>query len=77
MSRDFSRRVFQSAIRNRQSRIKMAVRPVLLVPDPRLKQPSAPVEGFDVSLSQLIQDLEDTRRENAGCVGIAACQIGV
>ncbi len=52
------------------------VRPVLLVPDPRLKQPCTPVECFDQTLHALIQDLEDTRQANAGCVGIAACQIG-
>ena len=52
-------------------------RSVLLVPDPRLKQPCAPVEHFDAELAGLIQDLEDTRLANTGCVGIAACQIGV
>jgi peptide deformylase len=54
----------------------MPFRPVLLVPDPRLKQTCAPVMSFDDALQALIQDLDDTAAENAGCVGIAACQIG-
>ncbi len=52
------------------------VRPVLLVPDSRLKRPAAPVTAFDEALKTLIFDLEATRRENPGCVGIAAPQIG-
>ena len=55
----------------------MPIRPVLLVPDARLKQPCAPVEHFDAELRELVADLEDTMRSNPGCVGIAACQIGV
>lgn len=54
----------------------MAVRPVLLVPDSRLKQPCEPVAHFDAALHELVQDLEDTMRSHPGCVGIAACQIG-
>jgi peptide deformylase len=54
----------------------MPNRPVLLVPDARLKQPCAPVEKFDESLRALIQDLDDTVAANTGCVGVAACQIG-
>lgn len=54
----------------------MPARPVLLVPDPALKTPCAPIESFDDSLRALIQDLDDTIAENVGCVGAAACQIG-
>ena len=52
------------------------IRPVLLVPDARLKQTCAPVEQFDEALRALVQDLEDTRRHHPACVGIAAPQIG-
>lgn len=52
------------------------IRPVLLVPDARLKEKCAPVERFDESLHDLVRDLEDTRRDNVACVGIAAPQIG-
>ncbi len=55
----------------------MAIREVVLVPDARLKQFCAPVENFDDELRAQIQDLEDTRLNNAGCVGIAAPQIGI
>lgn len=54
----------------------MPARPVLLVPDPRLKQPCPPVERFDQALRDLVRDLEETRVASAGCVGIAAPQIG-
>ena len=52
------------------------LRPVILVPDARLNTPCAPVENFDEALRDLLRDLEETRQNNAGCVGIAACQIG-
>lgn len=55
----------------------MPARPVLLVPDPHLKQPCALITDFDAALHALIQDLEDTMLAHPGCVGIAACQIGV
>jgi peptide deformylase len=54
----------------------MPVRPVLLVPDPRLKQPCERVTSFDDALRDLVRDLEDTRAASPGCVGIAAPQIG-
>jgi peptide deformylase len=55
----------------------MPIRPVLLVPDARLKQPCALVEHFGPELQTLVADLEETMRSHPGCVGIAACQIGV
>ena len=55
----------------------MAICPILLVPDPRLKQRCALVECFDDALHDLVQDLDDTMQANTGCVCIAACQIGV
>lgn len=55
----------------------MAAREILRYPDPRLKQVSAPVTGFDGALRELLQDLEDSMRAGPGSVGIAAPQIGV
>lgn len=55
----------------------MAIRPVLLVPDPRLKKVCASVENFDDALREVVRDLEDTRLASPGCVGVAAPQIGV
>jgi peptide deformylase len=63
------------ALRTSHSAPQM-IRPVLLVPDPRLKEVCAPVENFDEALLQLVRDLEDTRANSPACVGIAASQIG-
>ena len=53
----------------------MAVRKVLLYPDPVLKRVCAPApEGEE--LTRVIADLTDTMRSFPGCVGIAAPQIG-
>jgi peptide deformylase len=38
----------------------MAIREILEVPDPRLKQVSAPVETFDDELRTLVSDMFDT-----------------
>lgn len=55
----------------------MAIRPVLLVPDPRLKKVCEPITDFDAQLRAIVRDLEDTRLDSPGCVGIASSQIGV
>lgn len=53
----------------------MAVKKVLLYPDPVLKRVCAPApEGTE--LDEVIADLTDTMRSFPGCVGIAAPQIG-
>jgi peptide deformylase len=55
----------------------MAVRKVLRMGDPRLLEPSAPVERFDTpELHALVADMEDTMRALNGA-GLAAPQIGV
>ena len=48
---------------------------VLTVPDPRLKQISKPVEHFDSSLQDFVNNLEATMRTSPGGVGIAAPQV--
>jgi peptide deformylase len=55
----------------------MAVRPVLLLPDPCLTTVSAPFGLVDDDAKALAQDLIDTMRSRAACVGLAAPQIGV
>lgn len=55
----------------------MAVRPVLVLPDPRLKRPSRPVGRVDGTARSLAADLVDTMRATVACVGLAAPQIGV
>jgi peptide deformylase len=55
----------------------MAIRQVLRMGDPRLLQPSRPVERFDTpELHALIADMDDTMRALNGA-GLAAPQIGV
>ncbi len=54
----------------------MAILEILKVPDPRLKNPSEPVQVFDDELLGFIADLEETRQAGPGAVGIAAPQVG-
>jgi len=54
----------------------VAVLDILTYPDPRLKQVSAPVERFDDELRRRVADLEETRLNGPGAVGIAAPQVG-
>lgn len=53
----------------------MAVRPVVIWPDPRLRQPSQAVTEFGPSLRALYQDLVDSMYAERG-LGMAALQIG-
>jgi peptide deformylase len=55
----------------------MAIVPVLIYPDPRLKQISERVESHDdAEITKIIEDLVETMYSSPGCVGIAAPQIG-
>ena len=53
----------------------MAVRPVVIWPDERLRQPSVAVTAVDASVRQLYQDLVDSMYAENG-LGIAALQLG-
>ncbi|PXW78424.1 peptide deformylase [Blastomonas natatoria] len=54
----------------------MAIRPILEVPDPRLKTVSTPVETFDDDLRTLVADMFETMYDAPG-IGLAAIQVGV
>jgi len=54
----------------------MAVRPILLYPDPILKQVAIQVESVDEPTVAVIQDLVDTMLDSGHSVGVAAPQIG-
>jgi peptide deformylase len=54
----------------------MSRRPILLYPDPILRQKTNPVERFDAALAELVDELRQTMYEAPG-VGLAAPQIGV
>jgi len=53
----------------------MAVRDVVIWPDPRLRQPSVAVTDFGPAIQELYQDLVDTMYAERG-LGIAALQLG-
>jgi len=53
----------------------MALRPLVLLPDPRLRLISSPVVAFDAALKQLAEDMFETMYDAPG-VGLAAVQIG-
>jgi peptide deformylase len=53
----------------------MALLPILVYPDERLKQISAPVTAFDDELRRFLADFEDTMRASPGGVGLAAPQV--
>ena len=55
----------------------MAVRPVLVLPDPFLQGRAEPVGRVDDAALALAADLVDTMRARPACVGLAAPQVGV
>lgn len=55
----------------------MAVRPVVRLPDPVLKQVTEPVKEIGAAERALAADLLDTMAASPRCVGVAAPQIGV
>jgi peptide deformylase len=54
----------------------MAIRPILEVPDPLLRQISTPVEKVDDEIRALIADMFETMYDAPG-IGLAAIQVGV
>jgi peptide deformylase len=54
----------------------MAVRPILIHPDPRLRRVAEPVEAIDDGLRALAEDMLATMYEAPG-IGLAATQLGV
>ncbi|MGA2044615.1 MAG: peptide deformylase [Roseiarcus sp.] len=53
----------------------MALRPILILPDPRLRMVCAPVVRIDDSLRALMDDMVETMHAAPG-IGLAACQVG-
>ena len=53
----------------------MAIRPLVILPDTRLRLISAPVVTFDAALQRLADDMFETMYDAPG-VGLAAVQIG-
>ncbi len=54
----------------------MTIRPILKIPDPKLKLVSEPIAQFDDKLKTLVNDMLETMYDAPG-IGLAAIQIGV
>ena len=54
----------------------MAVRPIVLYPEPILRQRCAPVESFGEAAQRLVADMVETMHAAPG-IGLAAPQVGV
>lgn len=54
----------------------MTIKPLIILPDPLLRQVSVPVERVDAELEQFIDDMLETMYEAPG-IGLAAIQVGV
>jgi peptide deformylase len=54
----------------------MPVLPIIIAPDPRLKQIAAPVKRVDAEIRQLMDDMLETMYQAPG-IGLAAPQVGV
>lgn len=63
-------------VRRRSSVAKMSIRPILFIPDTRLKQVVAPVAEITDEVRQQVKDMFDTMYDAPG-IGLAAPQIGV
>ena len=54
----------------------MAVLPIIKIGHPTLRKVAEPVEGFDVSLRELAENMIETMRVNEG-IGLAAPQVNI
>ena len=54
----------------------MAIRPILIIPEPRLRQICAPVDTIDREIEALVADMFETMYDAPG-IGLAAPQVGV
>lgn len=54
----------------------MTVRPIIEIPDPRLRAVSAPVDAIDDQVRDLVSDMFETMYAAPG-IGLAAIQVGV
>jgi peptide deformylase len=53
----------------------MAIRPILILPDPRLRAIADPIDTVDEGVKKLAQDMLDTMYDAPG-IGLAATQVG-
>ena len=69
------RRAYFERSRSRH-RDAMALRPILVIPDAKLRQRAEPVAAVDAEVRQLVEDMFETMYKAPG-IGLAAPQIGV
>ena len=53
----------------------MSIKPLIILPDPLLRQVSKPVERVDASLKKFADDMLETMYDAPG-IGLAAIQVG-
>jgi peptide deformylase len=54
----------------------MSIRPILILPEPKLRAISKPVEKIDAEVRKLVEDMFETMYDAPG-IGLAAIQVGV
>jgi peptide deformylase len=54
----------------------MTIKPLIILPDPLLRQVSKPIERVDSDLQRLVDDMLETMYDAPG-IGLAAIQVGV
>jgi peptide deformylase len=54
----------------------MTIKPLIILPDPLLRETSKPIERVDADVTRLVDDMLDTMYDAPG-IGLAAIQIGV
>lgn len=54
----------------------MTIKPLIILPDPVLRQVSKPIERVDADLQRLVDDMLETMYDAPG-IGLAAIQVGV
>lgn len=54
----------------------MTIKPLIILPDPLLRQVSQPIERVDADIRKLTEDMLETMYEAPG-IGLAAVQVGV
>ena len=54
----------------------MTIKPLIILPDPLLRQQSKPIEQVDAEITRLADDMLDTMYDAPG-IGLAAIQVGV
>jgi peptide deformylase len=54
----------------------MTIKPLIILPDPLLRQASKPIERFDADVKRLAADMLETMYDAPG-IGLAAIQVGI